>query len=263
MTESKEITTSAVDEITAALLVIGDEILSGRTVDKNINTIALRTTDFGIRLREVRVVADDRAAIVGAVNALRAAYDYVFTTGGIGPTHDDITAECVAAAFEVPLLAHPEALALLEAHYPDGQLTDARRLMARVPEGGTLVANSISAAPGFMIGNVIVMAGVPAIVEVMLDDVMGRLRHGRKLHTRSVKVMKPESYVAAILLSLAKDYDTVSIGSYPYFRGGVVGTTVVMRGVEMEEVMAVSAALRAALGEAGCAFEEVESETAG
>ncbi len=234
MTQSTENSTpdQEQDTVTAALLVIGDEILSGRTVDKNINKLASHCTQIGIRLSEVRVVSDHSPAIIAALNELRARNSYVFTTGGIGPTHDDITAQSVAEAFNVPLLEHPEALAILEDHYPRGALTDARRLMARVPQGGQLVYNSISAAPGFMIENVIVMAGVPAIVDVMLDDVTPKLRTGKKLLSKTVQVHHPESFVANLLLELQNQYEGVTIGSYPYFRDGVIGTTVVMRSVD-------------------------------
>ncbi len=241
--------------VTAAILVIGDEILSGRTADKNINTIALKCTDVGIRLSEVRVVPDDELRIVEALNYLRGAFSYVFTTGGIGPTHDDITALSVAKAFDVALLEHPEALSVLEAHYPAGELSEARRLMARVPAGGVLIENSISAAPGFMIENVIVMAGVPAIVEVMLDDVVPRLKTGRVLLSRTVKVLHPESFVSGILAGLACDFPALSIGSYPYFRDGVVGTTVVMRGVDEDELVEVGKRLQGELEAAGRRFE--------
>lgn len=234
----------AQDTVTAALLVIGDEILSGRTVDKNINKLATHCTDIGIRLSEVRIVSDQSQAIIGALNELRERYSYVFTTGGIGPTHDDITAQSVADALGVPLPENPEALAILEDHYPSGALTDARRLMARVPEGGVLVQNSISAAPGFMIENVIVMAGVPSIVEVMLDDVTPKLRTGKKLLSKTVQVRHPESFVATLLLELQNEYEGIAIGSYPYFRDGVVGTTVVMRGVDEEGLSKASQQLR-------------------
>lgn len=242
------------DTVTAALLVIGDEILSGRTNDKNINRLATHCTDIGIRLSEVRVVSDDSQAIIAALNELRASYSYVFTTGGIGPTHDDITAQSVADAFQLPLLEDPEALAILEDHYPDGALTDARRLMARVPKGGQLVQNSISAAPGFMIENVIVMAGVPSIVEVMLDDVTPKLRTGKKLLSKTVQVHHPESFVATLLLELQNQYEGISIGSYPYFRDGVVGTTIVMRSVDEEALSKANQSLQDKLKELDMRF---------
>lgn len=254
MTEGSEKATNEAEIVTAALLVIGDEILSGRTADKNINMIARRCSEIGIRLCEVRVVMDEGPGIVAALNELRQTFNYVFTTGGIGPTHDDITAESVAAAFNVPLLENEEALDLLKAHYPDGSLTDARRLMARVPEGGGLVHNSISAAPGFMIGNVIVMAGVPAIAEVMLDDVLPRLKVGKKLHSLNVKVLHPESTVADLLIGLLNAHEGVSIGSYPYFREGLVGTTVVIRGTDETLLLKVGDELKAALSARGQKF---------
>lgn len=242
--------------ITAALLVIGDEILSGRTLDKNINTLAVRCTEVGIRFKEVRVIGDDEAEIIEALNALRSKYSYVFTTGGIGPTHDDITALSVARAFGVALLVHSEALAMLEAHYPPQQLNDARRLMARIPDGGELVHNSISTAPGFMIENVIVMAGVPSIVEVMLDDVMPRLKTGVLMLSKTVTVHHPESLVANELLELQSANKEISIGSYPYFREGVVGTTVVMRGVDEALLDRVDEQLRERLTKLGKQFSD-------
>ena len=242
------------DVVTAALLVIGDEILSGRTADKNIHSVANRCTLSGLQLREVRVVADAEEEIVVALQALASRYDYVFTTGGIGPTHDDITADCVAKVFEVPLLEHPDAVKILMDHYPQGGLTDARRRMTRVPEGGALIKNSISAAPGFIIENVIVMAGVPKIVEVMLDDVFPKLRTGRKMVSISVQISQPESRVAGLLADLDERYEGVSIGSYPFFREGNVGATVVLRGLDEGELSEVAEVLIKGLEDKGYAF---------
>jgi len=225
-------------------LVIGDEILSGRTKDKNINTLANKCTQIGIRMMEVRVISDDETKIVDSLNALRNEYNYVFTTGGIGPTHDDITAQSVALAFKVPLKEHREALKILEEHYPQGQFTDARRLMARVPQGGELIKNTISAAPGFMIENVIVMAGVPEIVEVMLDDVTPKLQTGHKLLSRTFKVIAPESVIAPTLEGLQSNHEGLSIGSYPYYRAGEIGTTVVMRAIDSALLDQVAAQLK-------------------
>ena len=244
----------ALEVITAALLVIGDEILSGRTADKNIHSVASRCTLSGLQLREVRVVGDEEVEIITALQALAGRYHYVFTTGGIGPTHDDITADCVAKAFDVPLLEHPEAVQILLDHYPHGGLTDARRRMTRIPEGGVLIANSISAAPGFMIENVIVMAGVPKIVEVMLDDVFPKLRTGRKMLSIAVQISQPESRVAGLLADLDKRYEAVSIGSYPFFREGNVGATVVLRGLDREMLEEVVGLLTTKLEEKGYEF---------
>lgn len=246
------------DNVTAALLVIGDEILSGRTVDKNINYLACHCTSIGISLEEVRVVSDSEERIVAAVNALRSTYDYLFTTGGIGPTHDDITAASVAKAVGAELVENEDALDLMRARYPDKELTDARRLMARVPVGGELVLNSVSGAPGFMIENVIVMAGVPKIMEVMLDDVTKRLRTGIKLISRNVVVEHPESSVADRLNELDQQYEAVSIGSYPYFREGKVGTIVVLRSGDEGALAMATAALKAGLDKEGKSYREEE-----
>lgn len=220
------------DIVTAALIVIGDEILSGRTKDKNIGYIADYMTALGIRLREVRVVSDIADEIVDAINTLRAAHDYVFTTGGIGPTHDDITADSVARAFGVPIDVDERAVAIMRERYKEEDLTETRLRMARIPEGAELIANSVSKAPGFMIGNVIVMAGVPAIMQVMLDDVAPRLRTGRKLLTKSVRVERPEGDMAPGLRALQERYPDVQMGSYPYFEKGKLGTNLVLRSSE-------------------------------
>lgn len=220
------------ETVRAALLVIGDEILSGRTVDQNINYIALHCTKIGIRLDEVRVIKDIEDTIIDAVNHLRRTYDYVFTTGGIGPTHDDITAASVARAFDVEIHENEEAIALMAERYPGQELTEARRLMARIPLGAGLIKNTVSGAPGFRMENVIVMAGVPKIMQVMLDSVTPSLRTGRALIARSVVVEAPESRVASCLKELQSGDGDISIGSYPYFREGRVGTVVVLRSVE-------------------------------
>ena len=205
--------------VTAALLVIGDEILSGRTKDKNIGYTADFLTALGIDLKEVRVVSDDEEAIVAAVNALRSTYDYLFTTGGIGPTHDDITADCVAKAFGVALPYHPEAVAILKERMAKigGELNEARLRMARVPEGGVLVPNKVSGAPGFWIGNVIVMAGVPAIMQTMLDEVAPKLKTGAKLLSVTVRADAKEGDVGSELGVIAKAHPGALIGSYPFF----------------------------------------------
>jgi molybdenum cofactor synthesis domain-containing protein len=205
--------------VTAALLVIGDEILSGRTKDKNIGYVAEYLTAIGIDLKEVRVVADGESSIVEALNALRGRYTYVFTTGGIGPTHDDITADSVAKAFEVPIEYHPGALAMLQERFAKSgtEMNEARMRMARIPVGAELVLNTISTAPGFWIGNVIVMAGVPAIMQAMLDDVAPKLKTGAKMLSETVRADTREGDIGTELGEIAKTHPDVSIGSYPFF----------------------------------------------
>lgn len=239
------------ETVTAAVLVVGDEILSGRTKDTNSGYIADYLNGIGIALREVRVVPDDEAAIVDAVNALRARYTYVFTTGGIGPTHDDITADAVAKAFGVKLEYHPTAVALLREYLGPDRLNEARLRMARVPEGGTLIDNPISRAPGFMIGNVIVMAGIPRIMQVMLDAVAPRLKKGRLMLTRAVRVEHPEGDVAAVLGKLQQQFPDVSMGSYPFFDKGTLGTHVVLRSADAGRLETALAALMSAFAAAG------------
>jgi molybdenum cofactor synthesis domain-containing protein len=212
--------TSANDQpVTAAILVIGDEILSGRTKDKNIGYIAEYLTAIGIDLKEVRVVSDDETAIVTALNALRAAYTYVFTTGGIGPTHDDITADCVAKAFGVAIDYHPEAMRIISerAAKMGAEMNEARKRMARIPAGASLVENKVSGAPGFRIGNVIVMAGVPSIMQGMLDAVAPTLKTGVKMLSESIRADLREGDVGTELGEIAKANPDVTIGSYPFF----------------------------------------------
>ena len=232
--------------VTAALLVIGDEILSGRTKDKNIGYSAEYLTNIGIDLREVRVVPDDEAEIVAAVNALRTRYDYLFTTGGIGPTHDDITADAVAAAFGVEISEDPRAIkVLLELIRPE-DMNEARRRMARIPHGAELVENKISKAPGFWLGNVIVMAGVPAIVEVMLDAVASRLTKGDPMIARTIIAGNvPEGAYAAALGELALANRELSIGSYPSVKDGKFYNQIVVRGKNPVEVESVAEAVEA------------------
>src|ERR1700680_1556453 len=204
--------------VPAAILVIGDEILSGRTKDRNIGYIAEYLTAIGIDLKEVRVVADEEGAIVAALNALRARYTYVFTTGGIGPTHDDITAECVAKAFGVPIDYDPRAVAIMKERYDalGTEMNEARMRMTRIPEGAELVANKVSAAPGFWIGNVVVMAGVPSIMQAMLDDVAPKLRTGIKMMSETVRADCRAGDVCTELGEVAKAHPEVMIGSYPF-----------------------------------------------
>ena len=238
---------------TAAVLIIGDEILSGRTADTNLNTLARFLAALGIDLLEARTVGDRQDQIIDALNALRAAHDYVFTTGGIGPTHDDMTADAVAAAFGVALPEHPDAVAVLARRYGD-QFNAARRRMARIPEGGVLIANPVTDAPGFQLGNVFVMAGVPKIMQAMLEDVAPRLRTGAVVHARSLRVSGVgEGDVAAPLAAVAAAHPELSLGSYPFGHGtvGEIGTNLVVRGRDAAAVAQATDALRTALSAAG------------
>jgi molybdenum cofactor synthesis domain-containing protein len=236
--------------VTAGLLVIGDEILSGRTKDKNIGYTAEYLTAIGIELREVRVVADDEAAIVEALNVMRARYTYVFTTGGIGPTHDDITADSVAKAFGVTIDHDPRAVAILTAALAARgiELNESRLRMARIPAGADLVVNKVSNAPGFWIGNVIVMAGVPAIMQAMLDEVAPKLRTGGKVLSETVRADAREGDIGTELGEIAKAHPDVTIGSYPFFddkRGP--NTNVVVRSRDPQKLAAAKAAVEAML----------------
>jgi molybdenum cofactor synthesis domain-containing protein len=237
---------------TAALVVIGDEILSGRTQDKNVAQLASWLNVQGIRLNEVRVVPDVESAIVEAVNALRARNDYLFTTGGIGPTHDDITVDAIAAALGVPVVVHPEARAVLEAYYESrGGLTDARLRMARVPEGADLIPNRMSGAPGIRVGNVFILAGVPHITAGMLDALTGTLEGGLPVLSRTVGAWVAESEIADLLRETERAHEGVSIGSYPFFREGRVGANFVVRATEQGLIDTTVEALIAGLRAAG------------
>jgi molybdenum cofactor synthesis domain-containing protein len=230
--------------VTAAILVIGDEILSGRTKDKNIGYIAEYLTNIGVDVREVRVVPDVEAEIVGALNALRARYSYVFTTGGIGPTHDDITADCVAKAFGVSIDVDPRARAMLLQRIAETDLNEARLRMARIPAGADLIVNKVSSAPGFRIGNVFVMAGVPSIMQAMLDEVAPTLKTGAKMLSESVRADLREGDIGTPLGDLAKAHPEVTIGSYPFFdeqRGP--NTNVVIRSRDAQKLAAAKAAV--------------------
>ncbi len=230
---------------TAAMLVIADEILSGRTRDANMHYLAGEVTKMGIDLREVRVVSDDPDAIVAAVRALSAAYDHVFTSGGIGPTHDDITAENVAAAFDRPISVREDARAILAAHYDarGQELNDARLRMARIPDGATLIDNPISAAPGFTIENVHVMAGVPSIFQAMLASVLPKLTGGAPILSQTLEIRRGEGDIAGPLSDLAGRYPDLSIGSYPFIRDGCYGAQIVMRGQDGARLDAAMAEL--------------------
>ena len=234
--------------VTAAVLVIGDEILSGRTKDKNIGYLAEYLTGMGIDLAEVRVVPDVPVKIISAINALRAENTYLFTTGGIGPTHDDITAECVAAAFGVSLDEDERALDMLRERYSEDELTPARRRMARIPAGASLIENPISKAPGFQIGNTIVMAGVPSIMQAMLDNVAPTLEGGVKMLSASLSTGGlPEGVYAAGLGELAKAHPGVSMGSYPSFRDGGFHNEIVLRSRDAERLETARVAVAALL----------------
>jgi len=237
---------------TAAVLVIGNEVLSGRTQDTNSNAIARFLGPFGVTLKEIRVVGDFEDMIVEALNALRASYSYVFTTGGIGPTHDDITADAVAKAFGVGIDFHPEALALLGARFADpADFNPMRRRMARIPDGASLIRNPVSAAPGFQIGNVFVLAGVPSIMRAMLDDIAPRLARGRAVLSITVAAQVAEGAIAGSLAAIQARYPDVAIGSYPVYRSDGYGVQLVARGFELAQVEAVAADLTAMLQAAG------------
>jgi molybdenum cofactor synthesis domain-containing protein len=235
---------TGVPVVTAGLLVIGDEILSGRTKDKNIGYIAEYLTAIGIDLKEVRVVPDDEAEIVAALNALRSRYTYVFTTGGIGPTHDDITADCVAKAFGVPISIDPRARAMLLQRIPEKDLNEARLRMARIPHGADLIVNKVSSAPGFRIGNVFVMAGVPNIMQAMLDEVAPTLKTGTKLLSESVRADMREGDIGTPLGEIAKAHPETIIGSYPFMdeqRGP--NTNIVIRSRDAEKLASAKRAV--------------------
>jgi molybdenum cofactor synthesis domain-containing protein len=237
---------------TAALLVIGDEILSGRTQDKNVAQVATWLNGQGIRLAEVRIVPDVQTQIAGAVNELRKSYDYLFTTGGIGPTHDDITVDSIAAALGVPVVVHPRAREILENYYATrGGLNEARLRMARVPEGADLIENRESGAPGVKIGNIYMMAGVPSIAARMLEALDGMLEGGRPVVSLTVGAYAAESEVADLLRATEEAHDGVAIGSYPFFRDGRYGANFVMRSDDGELVERTAEDLQRRLAEVG------------
>lgn len=242
---------------TAALIVIGDEILSGRTQDANLAYLAKWLNVQGIRLKEARVVADDMDAIAEALNALRAAYDYVFTTGGIGPTHDDITVDAIAAALGVPVVINPGAEAILRGYYGD-RLNETRLRMARAPEGATLLENARTGAPGLRVGNIFIMAGVPVITQGMLAALDGKLEGGRPVLSRTVAAWTPESRVAETLARIEKEHAGVQVGSYPFWREGKVGANFVLRATDTGALDGAAAALLAALAAEG--IEPVDGE---
>ena len=240
------------DIVTAAVLVIGDEILSGRTKDRNIGYIAEYCTAIGIDLREVRVVSDDEGAIVEALDALRHKYSYVFTTGGIGPTHDDITADCVAKAFGVPLDIHPDVVAILKERLAKmgGELNEARLRMARIPRGAALVPNKVSGAPGFWTGNVITMAGIPTVMQAMLDEVAPKLKTGAKLLSETIRADAKEGDVGSELGAIAKAHPEAIIGSYPFFDDKLgPNTNIVVRARDAAKLAAAKSAVEAMLAQ--------------
>ena len=233
---------------TAAMLVIGDEILSGRTRDANMHHLAGELTARGIDLCEVRIVSDDRAAIISAVRSLSETYNHVFTSGGIGPTHDDITADCIAAAFGASIDVRDDARALLEAHYErqNMEINEARLRMARVPDGATLIENPVSTAPGFSLGNVHVMAGVPSVFQAMVASLLPQLTGGKPVLSRSLRIDRGEGDIAGPLRELSERFKTLSFGSYPFNRDGIYGANVVIRGesgTELDQAMSELAAL--------------------
>ena len=244
---------------TAAVLVIGDEILSGRTQDTNSNYIAKQLGALGIDLREARIVGDAEDEIAAALNALRARYTYVFTTGGIGPTHDDITADAVAKAFGVGIDYHPEALAMLAARYKPGEFNEMRRRMARIPQGAELVRNTASVAPGIHIGNVYVMAGVPMIMRAMMEDIVPHLERGAVVHAQTVQARIGEGRIAEGLMRIQNDFADLALGSYPYYREDGFGVQLVARGRDAARVEAAALAIEAMIRAEGAEPERIKN----
>jgi len=235
---------------TAAMLVIGDEILSGRTRDANMHFLAQELTKHGIDLKEVRIVSDEAPAIEAAVTELSQGYDHVFTSGGIGPTHDDITADCISRAFGAHIDVRDDARALLQAHYDQSglELNEARLRMARIPDGATLIDNPVSTAPGFTLGNVHVMAGVPLVFQAMVASVLPTLTGGKPLLSQTLRVNRGEGDIAATLAAVAEEFGDVSIGCYPFQINGVFGANVVVRGTDGSRIDAVTTRLAKELG---------------
>jgi molybdenum cofactor synthesis domain-containing protein len=240
--------------VTACLIIIGNEILSGRTQDANLAYLAKRLNEEGVRLVEARVIPDEEARIVETVNEARARYDYVFTTGGIGPTHDDITSESVAKAFGRAYGEHPQARAILDAYYEPGQLNAARLRMACTPEGAELVENPISRAPGFQVENVFVLAGIPKVMQAMFESLRHRLAGGKPLISRSATVQAPEGRVARGLGRLQAAYPEVEMGSYPFSREGIFATRLVLRATDSARLDAAAEELVQLLGELDAPF---------
>jgi molybdenum cofactor synthesis domain-containing protein len=246
--------------VTACVLIIGNEILSGSTQDLNLAFLAKGLNEVGVRLREARVIADDPIAIVAAVNEARGKFAYVFTTGGIGPTHDDITAQSIAEAFGVALVLNPEARRLLEGHYPPGALNAARLRMAMMPEGATLLPNPISRAPGFRIGNVFVLAGVPQVMQATFNELKHRLKGGARMLSRSVSCALGEGTLAKDLGALQDRHRDLEIGSYPYFRRSDFGVTLVIRGTDRARIAAATEELKVLIRALGGEPQEGQAE---
>ncbi len=244
---------SETSTITACVLLIGDEILSGRTQDKNLAHIATALADVGVEVREAHIIPDTRQVIIDSVNGLRQRFDYVFTTGGIGPTHDDITAACIAEAFGVPLEIHPLAHQSLQEHYDrlGASFNEARQRMARIPHGATLIDNPISSAPGFAIGNVYVMAGIPRIMQAMLENVLPSLRGGEKIASITITAAIPEGTIAAAMTQLQEAHPEISIGLYPFYGPKGAGVSVVARGRDMAALAMIETAVRGHLAQIG------------
>ena len=233
----------------AAILVIGDEILSGRTRDSNLHYLSCELTKIGINLQEARIIPDNAAEIISAVKCLSSKYSYLFTSGGIGPTHDDITADCIAAAFETEINIREDAFKLLESYYftQNIQFNNSRQRMARIPNGALLIDNPISVAPGFQLKNVFVMAGVPKIFQSMVQSVIPSQVNGKPLLSKSVQIPRGEGEIAGALKKIASDHENVSIGSYPYNDGGKFGTNIVVRGVDKNELKEIAEVLKSTL----------------
>jgi len=234
-------------QVNACLIIIGNEILSGRTQDKNLAWIAKELNEIGVSLAEVRVIPDVENTIVETVNLCRSRFTYVFTTGGIGPTHDDITTGCIAKAFGVPVIRHPEAERRLLAHYKPDQVNEARMKMADTPQGASLIDNPVSIAPGFKIGNVYVMAGVPSIMQAMFAGVKGELKGGAKVHSKTLSSYVTEGTIAAKLTAVQNTFSNVEIGSYPFIRNGKLGTSLVARSSDTQALTACAKAIKGML----------------
>jgi molybdenum cofactor synthesis domain-containing protein len=244
--------------VTACVLIIGNEILSGRTQDINLNHIALKLGEWGIQVREARVIPDVTQIIVDTVNETRARFDYVFTTGGIGPTHDDITAECIAEAFDVKLIVHPEIATRIERRPAPPDIMAARMRMARVPEGATLIDNLTGGPQGFRIENVFVMAGIPAVMQSMLASLEGKLQGGPIVRTRSVTAHVGESQIADALRRIQERYPHIDLGSYPFFRADRYGTTLVMRGTDVDQLETMLEEVCAAITACGDTPQDIQ-----
>lgn len=248
------------ETVTACLLVIGNEILSGRTQDKNIQYLAKRLNDIGVRMMEVRVIPDLRETIIATLNEVRAKHDYVFTTGGIGPTHDDITSECVGAAFGRKMFVHPKAVAAFMAYNPKLEMNPARMRMATVPEGSELIDNPVSAAPGFRIDNVFVMAGVPSIMQAMFEGMKHVLRGGQPMKSQAIRVALGEGVIAKGLGEIQDRFPAVEIGSYPSARQGKLGVSLVMRATDPALIVAATNEVRALIRSLGAVPEDELAE---